>query len=58
MAIIHCGRELKQNLIYKSKRLDFGGIILRMIPQRNHSRDRCASLSETNKIPAFSGNKI
>ena len=41
MAIIHCGRELKQNLIYKSKRLDFGGIILRMIPQRNHSRDRC-----------------
>ncbi len=53
MAIIHCGRELKQNLIYKSKRLDFGGIILRMIPQRNHSRDRCLQLRKSLKRKEF-----
>ena len=39
MAIIHCGFVPHQSKV-QIKRLDFGGIILRMIPQRNHSRDR------------------
>ena len=41
MAIIHCG--LKDNLKTQTLNMaDFNsGIILRMISQRNHSRDRC-----------------
>ena len=42
MAIIHCGFVPHQNKSINQTAGFRCGIILRMIPQRNHSRDRCA----------------
>ena len=47
MAIIHCGFTPHQNKSVNQKTDFISGIILRMIPQRNHSLNRCTSLSET-----------